>query len=325
MVLNKNKLSVIIPVYNGEKTISKCLDSLIKSITDQNVEIICIDDGSKDNTWKLLQNYGGIYPFIHSIHKENGGVGSARNLGLKYVTGDYIAWVDADDTVTSTWYSVIQQNLNTYQPDCFFFDYFLTIDGKNLPCHIRLPETVSLQEFVYEQSLEREMKNFLWNQVVRAEFFKEVKFNETVHMLEDYDVLTQITPLFKQIRHSKECLYHYVQNGSSLTHNIKRNVLWKNAGIVEKRYNKYKQMGLPVSINDYVMQLLGYIYYKTEKDTEFYSKEKVIKDFLWKHKSEVLTNKDMSKTTRIKALCVIMGLENVLCGLLEIKRKIRNS
>ena len=89
MALNKNKLSVIIPVYNGEKTVGKCLDSILNSLTDQNVEIICIDDGSKDNTWEILQKYEGRYAFIISVHKVNGGVGSARNLGLKYVTGDY--------------------------------------------------------------------------------------------------------------------------------------------------------------------------------------------------------------------------------------------
>lgn len=274
MALNKNKLSVIIPVYNGEKTVGKCLDSILNSLTDQNVEIICIDDGSKDNTWEILQKYEGRYAFIISVHKVNGGVGSARNLGLKYVTGDYIAWVDSDDYVTSEWYSVIQENLNNYQPDCFFFDYFLTIGGKNSPRHIRLPEVVSLQEFVFEQSLERELKNFLCNQVIRTELFHDVKFNETYHMLEDYEVLTDITPSFRNIRHSKKCLYCYVQNNNSLTHNINRSILWENGEIVKERYQKYCQIGLHVSINDYLTQLMNYVYSKAEKDIDFCNRKK---------------------------------------------------
>lgn len=324
MTLYQNKLSVIIPVYNGGKTLGKCLGSLIESITDQNVEIICIDDGSKDNTWELLQDYGNAYPFIHSYHKENGGVGSARNLGLKYVTGEYIAWVDADDYVSSSWYPVIQENLNTYHPDCFFFDYFRTIAGKNFPCHIKLPKTVSLQEFVYEQSLERELENFLCNQVIRAKFFKEVKFNETYHMMEDYDILTHITPFFKSLRHSAECLYYYVQNRNSLTNNIDRNTLCKNIDIVKKRYDKYRQIGLPVSINDYVLQLLGYIYNsETKKNTEFYSREKVIKQFLWKHKKEIFLDKDIPKKVQIKALCTIIGWEKILGSAMKIIKQIR--
>ena len=279
MALNKNKLSVIIPVYNGEKTVGKCLDSILNSLTDQNVEIICIDDGSKDNTWEILQKYEGRYAFIISVHKVNGGVGSARNLGLKYVTGDYIAWVDSDDYVTSEWYSVIQENLNNYQPDCFFFDYFLTIGGKNSPRHIRLPEVVSLQEFVFEQSLERELKNFLCNQVIRTELFHDVKFNETYHMLEDYEVLTDITPSFRNIRHSKKCLYCYVQNNNSLTHNINRSILWENGEIVKERYQKYCQIGLHVSINDYLTQLMNYVYSKAEKDIDFCNRKKIVRIF----------------------------------------------
>lgn len=325
MALYKNKLSVIIPTYNGGGTLERCLDSIIDSLTDQNVEIICIDDGSKDNTWELLQSYKRMYPFIHSFHKTNGGVGSARNLGLKYVTGDYIAWVDADDYVASAWYSVIQENLNKYQPDCFFFDYFLTINGKNFPCHIKLPEAVSLQEFVYEQSMERELKNFLWNQVIRAEFFKEVRFNETYHMLEDYDILTQITPFFKNMRHSTKCLYYYIQNNNSLTHSIDRDVLWKNIEIVKRRYIKYRQIGLPVSINDYVESLLGYIYSQKKRDANFYSGEKAIKRFLQKHKKEIILNEDISKNTRVKALCAIIGWEKIFYNILWIKRKIQNS
>ncbi|WP_270420113.1 glycosyltransferase family 2 protein [Acidaminococcus massiliensis] len=320
-----SKLSVIIPAYNGGKTIGKCLDSIINSLTDQNVEIICIDDGSKDNTWKILQKYEKNYKFIAIVHKENGGVGSARNLGLKYVTGDYIAWVDSDDYVTSEWYSVIQKNLNNYQPDCFFFDYFITTDGKNSPRHIRLPEVVSLQDFVFEQSLERELKNFLCNQVIRAELFHDVKFNETYHMLEDYEVLTEITPSFRNIRHSKKCLYCYVQNNNSLTHNLNRNILWKNGEIVKKRHLRYSQMGLHVSVNDYLMQLMNYVYSNTEKNIDFYNRGKIIRRFLREHKKEILLNDDISKKNRIKALCTMLGIENLLRFLLYLKSKINES
>lgn len=316
-----NKLSVIIPVYNGEKTVDKCLDSILNSLTDQNVEIICIDDGSKDNSWEILQKYEENYKFITIVHKENGGVGSARNLGLKYVTGDYIAWVDSDDYVTSEWYSVIQDNLNNYQPDCFFFDYFITTDGKNSPRHIRLPEVVSLQDFVFEQSLERELKNFLWNQVIRTELFHDVKFNETYHMLEDYEVLTEITPSFRNIKHSKKCLYCYAQNNSSLTHNLNRSILWENGEIVKKRYQKYCKIGLHVSVSDYLMQLMNYVYSKAEKDIDFCNRKKIVRRFLREHKIEILLNDDISKKNRIKALCTMLGIENLLHFLLYLKKK----
>lgn len=117
-----------------------------------------------------------------------------------------------------------------------------------------MSEKVELKAFVYEQSLERELKNFLWNQVIRADLLKKAVFNETYHMLEDYDVLTQITPAFKNIIHVNQCLYHYVQTDSSLTHNISADIMWSNISVVKRRYDQYTGLGLSVSIYDYTIQ-----------------------------------------------------------------------
>ena len=97
-------------------------------------------------------------------------MGSARNLGLLQTVGDYISWVDSDDYVSDSWYSSIYETLLAQRPDCLFFDYFYEANGVDLPRHIRLPEHTPLGDFIYEQSLERELKNFLVNQVL--ELFK---------------------------------------------------------------------------------------------------------------------------------------------------------
>ena len=253
------ELSVIIPAYNAGQTIGRCLDSLLQSVQQAPVEIVCVDDGSKDNTWEILQAYSKKYACLRIFHKENGGVGSARNVGLSQAAGNYIAWVDSDDYVITDWYATIHGGLEKYNPDCLVFDYFYTRDNVDEPWHIALPEKVDLKAFVYEQSLERELKNFLWNQVIRAALLKKVKFNETYHMLEDYDVLTQVTPKFKKIVHIDKCLYHYVQTESSLTHTVSSEVRWNNIDIVQRRYDYYKALGLPISINDCAIHFVGYL------------------------------------------------------------------
>lgn len=83
------KLSVIIPVYNVEKYIEECLDSIVKQSVD-NVEVICVNDGSTDNSLKVLQEYEKKYNYIYVYSKENGGLSSARNYGIERATGDYI-------------------------------------------------------------------------------------------------------------------------------------------------------------------------------------------------------------------------------------------
>ena len=89
-------VSVIIPVYNAEKYINKCVDSILNQ-TFSNLEIILVDDGSKDNSPKICDDYANRYPNIHSFHQKNSGPSTARNLGLEKARGEYIVFVDSDD------------------------------------------------------------------------------------------------------------------------------------------------------------------------------------------------------------------------------------
>lgn len=92
------KVSVIVPVYNVEEYIQECLDSLVKQTLDE-IEIICVNDGSTDNSLKILNEYASKYPKIKVINRENHGVSAARNAGVKASIGKYIAFVDSDDWV----------------------------------------------------------------------------------------------------------------------------------------------------------------------------------------------------------------------------------
>lgn len=315
------ELSVIIPAYNAGQTIGRCLDSLLQSVQQAPVEIVCVDDGSKDNTWEILQSYSKKYACLRIFHKENGGVGSARNLGLSQAAGNYIAWVDSDDYVTTDWYATIHGGLEKYNPDCLVFDYFYTRDNVDEPWHIALPEKVGLKAFVYEQSLERELKNFLCNQVIRAALLKKVKFNETYHMLEDYDVLTQVTPKFKKIIHINKCLYHYVQTENSLTHTVSSEVRWNNIDIVQRRYDYYKKIGLPISINDCAIHFCEYLYQSKCHEIKWAERSAIIRENLRLHQGEILRDKGVGKRVKIKAIFAIMGMDSLLRALLKLKNK----
>ncbi|WP_449400339.1 glycosyltransferase family 2 protein [Chryseobacterium wanjuense] len=97
-----SKVSIIVPVYNVENYLAKCLDSLINQ-THQNIEILVVNDGSKDNSEQIIQEYAQKYPEkIKPFIKENGGLSDARNFGIDRATGDYLGFVDSDDYVTPT-------------------------------------------------------------------------------------------------------------------------------------------------------------------------------------------------------------------------------
>lgn len=91
-------LSIIVPVYNLAEYLPRCLDSLVKQASEQ-MQIVIVDDGSADDSWAICQHYAQIYSCCMAVHKENGGVSSARNLGIQHATGDWITFVDGDDWV----------------------------------------------------------------------------------------------------------------------------------------------------------------------------------------------------------------------------------
>lgn len=116
------KYSVIIPVYNAENTIKRCLDSLLNQIPTD-AELLVINDGSKDNSSTICKNYANEYSVIKYFEKENGGVSSARNLGLDNATGEYILFADSDDYVEPSYWETIDSLVNKYHPDLLQFGF----------------------------------------------------------------------------------------------------------------------------------------------------------------------------------------------------------
>ena len=110
------KISVIIPVYNREKSLKKCLDSVMGQ-TYKNLEIILVDDGSKDSSGVICDEYAAGDSRIKVIHQQNAGVAAARNAGLAMATGDYIGWVDSDDWIEPDMYECMLDNAQKYEAD----------------------------------------------------------------------------------------------------------------------------------------------------------------------------------------------------------------
>lgn len=112
----KVKVSVIVPVYNAEKTIRRTMDSLLKQTLGK-IEIIVVDDGSTDGTAKILDEYAAQNEHVKVIHQENSYVGTARNEGRKQATGDYIAFIDADDTVSEDYFEKMYKTAKAHKAD----------------------------------------------------------------------------------------------------------------------------------------------------------------------------------------------------------------
>ena len=117
------KITVIVPVYNVENYLNKCLDSILKQ-TYQNLEIIVVNDGSTDNSGTICQEYAQKDNRIVYIEKDNGGLSDARNAGLDRMTGSYVTFVDSDDWIEQDYVEVLYNKLTEYQADIAVGNYY---------------------------------------------------------------------------------------------------------------------------------------------------------------------------------------------------------
>lgn len=127
------EISITVPVYNVEKYLPRCLNSLVNQTFKLDYEIICVDDGSTDNSGKILDDFAQKYPKIKVIYQENAGLSEARNTALKYVTGKYTMFVDSDDFIAPNTLEDLYNYAQKHNSDVVIFDFFRgTCDEKNV-------------------------------------------------------------------------------------------------------------------------------------------------------------------------------------------------
>lgn len=206
------KLSVIIPVYNGEKYIRACVKSILK---DKCVyEVIAIDDGSSDNSLRKLNKLNKEYD-IKVVHTENKGVSHARNIGLKEATGDYITFVDCDDLIKPGTYKTCIKMLGSNQPDvmCFPMARF-SLDDKIIK-PIRFKDRGICKNFIRYAVY----SNSVCNKLFRREFLVRngISFQEDIPASEDFLLTFEAMIKAKDVVHIREGCYLYRENPSSAT------------------------------------------------------------------------------------------------------------
>lgn len=183
-------LSIIVPIYNAEKYLRACLDSLAAQ-SYRNMEILLIDDGSSDQSSDICDEYADRYSQFTAIHKENGGCSSARNLGLSLVKGKYIAFVDADDCLDPDFYEILINALVTSNCDiaaCTYVNEYaknikLTAGRNTVPTPVVYKGTENILKSMTSKAYS--IEGFVWNKVWKRECLKGFSFREDVAIVDD--------------------------------------------------------------------------------------------------------------------------------------------
>lgn len=224
-------ISVVIPIYNTEKYLKKCLDSII-SQTYKNLEIICINDGSTDASLDIITKYAKTDNRIKIINQKNSGVSHSRNVGIEQSSGDWISFIDSDDYVYENLYENFVSKLNNSAP----FDMYI-FNGEIIPAGIKTHEPS--KKFFYDSNWELKKDNLytfidcknpfygnlsVWNKIFSKDFLNanNIRFKENI-IFEDqlFSVETMIKS--KKFYLDNVIMYQYIQHSQSTMHSLKEN------------------------------------------------------------------------------------------------------
>lgn len=217
-IMNEPKISIIIPVYGVEKYIRKCLDSVVAQ-SYRNLEIIVVDDGSPDDCGAICDEYAARDERICVIHKQNGGVSSARNAGLAVAGGEWIGWVDSDDWIEPDMYEYLLSNVLEYGAD-------ICVCGRQevYPNRIvnrgweqrRILDTEEALALLLANDI---MQNYLWDKLWRRQLFDGISFPEG-RTYEDIAVMHQLFERAACVLCLPESKYNYFQRSGSIVDDI---------------------------------------------------------------------------------------------------------
>lgn len=206
-------VSIVIPIHNSDETIGCCLESLIQQ-DYKNIEILCIDDGSTDNTRNICTEYAGRDSRIHYYKKRNNGPGSARNYGIDHSKGKYILFVDSDDTLETDSCSNMCKEMKEDYVDFIICGFHLYRKGKLVSYQIGKRFSGRKDRFVttrFRKMYDDFLINAPWNKMVRTEFLKKynIRFHENFWFLEDLIFSMDLINCSKYLKVIDKALYRY--------------------------------------------------------------------------------------------------------------------
>lgn len=229
-------ISIIVPIYKAEKYLHRCLDSiLVQTFTEW--ECILVDDGSPDNSGRICDEYAQKDGRFKVIHKENGGVSSARQAGTDIATGEYIIHVDADDWIESDMLECMYSQAKEGY-DIVVADYYT---NSNKTERYRTQSDVNNADELLIAMLKGDCMGSLWNKLIKRSLFSQISFPLDLFYCEDVYVLAQIILKYSpSIINLHKAFYHYIQLKTSITH-------IKNAKHIENRLLFIKKMEMLLS------------------------------------------------------------------------------
>lgn len=247
-------ISVIIPVYNVEKYLEDCINSVIEQ-SYKNLEIILIDDGSTDSSGVLCDQYAVKDSRIRVIHKKNGGQSTARNVGLEMASGEWITFVDSDDVVHSDMISVLRETVGSYRlAMCLRNDFIDVIPESQLAGKTQVIDRYEILEKMYSDN----QYIVVWGKLYHKSLWHETRFREGI-IYEDEDLLPElIFTAEKTVCVDAKMYFYRIRPDSTMTARFSQKRL-DIIGVCQRRIELFTQWELEdlrkKAVKDYYLHL----------------------------------------------------------------------
>lgn len=325
----KFDVSIIIPVYNGEKYLARCMDSIV-SRNPERMEVILIDDGSLDATASICDNYCNKYDYISVYHIENRGVSSARNFGIKKAVGQYIFFLDADDYMADEWDKIFSIVLKENASDMMIFSHRVVgVNKNNLIVVSPFIEGQLSSVDVYKCLVTSSDTNACWGKLIKKDIIlnNEILFKEKLKIGEDVDFQVELLRVLNNIYYFDKVVVEHFDNPESVMNKFKismfsdleesyniRNKIISEVGLLDSRI-------INAMYTDLIRTLLSYIRKMCKKNTikesrniiQALHKEKYIIDIL---------NNSKKKNIPVNRKVIVFMIEIKLYLILVVSLKV---
>ena len=265
------KVSIIIPVYNTEKYLKKCLNSVVKQ-TYKNIEIIIVNDGSPDNSQNIIDKFKQQYPkLIKSFIKKNGGLSDARNYGIEKATGNYIAFLDSDDYVEQDCYEKMINKAEEKDFDLVVCDFKNIYDTRQVQGNSNIKNDLYEKETI--KKVFKDIYPVAWNKLYKKSLLEKVQFKTGV-WYEDVEFLYRLLPEIHSIGVVKEPLINYVHRDGAITKTFDERLYnyvdnwnglleyYKKNNLLKKYYKEFEYAYVRYLYATFIKQATNYSDYK---------------------------------------------------------------
>lgn len=255
-----DKISVIIPIYNTEAILGKCLQSVCDQ-TWPELEIICVDDGSTDGSGRIADQFAGRDVRFKVIHQRNSGESHARNVGLQASTGAYIAFIDCDDWIEPDMYATLMGHMDDREVDYVACGFYLDTDQESRSAESRLPISMEvfgrreLFHYLYCRDSYKAFTAWIWCKLYRRELLRVnerwISFDEDLRLGGDVLFALKAASQVQKAYYEPRAFYHYYQRETSAIHNRTDLSAWLGflqayeRGIVHLRTNRIEMQAIP--------------------------------------------------------------------------------